>query len=60
MGLLHASEEYGRSALRELLHDRESTRVETVNVGTRFFILNSISTIDDFKEADAHLSAASV
>jgi len=34
--------------------------VETVNVGTRFFILNSISTTDDFKEMNAHLSAASV
>jgi len=34
--------------------------VETVNVGTRFFILNSISTTDDFKEVDAHLFAASV
>jgi len=34
--------------------------VKTANIGTRFFILNSISITDNFKEADAHLSAASV
>jgi len=44
----------------EVLYDRESTRVETANVRTRFFILNSISTTDNFKEVDTHLSAVSV
>ena len=34
--------------------------METADVEIRFFILNSIFTTDDFKEADAHLSAVSV